>query len=128
MIERDITDGRPVLRAHSETLNYQTAYAPQFVDITEDVAAAVSRARVSNGLVLVYSRHTAAANTHDAHREPQQRQQCEPVPIENLRSQDQHQDRRAKKDGERKRGLLNDSYEQSALRCRSDHRSHLAAG
>jgi secondary thiamine-phosphate synthase enzyme len=44
-----------------ETLHYQTEYAPQFIDITEDVNAAIGRSGITSGIVCVFSRHTTAA-------------------------------------------------------------------
>jgi secondary thiamine-phosphate synthase enzyme len=38
-----------------------TEHAMQFVDVTDDVRSAVERARVSNGMALVYSPHTTCA-------------------------------------------------------------------
>ncbi|MBV8367022.1 MAG: type 2 isopentenyl-diphosphate Delta-isomerase [Candidatus Eremiobacteraeota bacterium] len=52
-------DGDAALR--SERLHYRTEGASKFHDITEDVAAAVKRSGVRNGLVHVYSTHTTAA-------------------------------------------------------------------
>lgn len=61
MIEQEVYSGVSSFRAHSETLSYQTLEAPQFIDITEDVADAVDRSGVENGIVVVFSRHTTAA-------------------------------------------------------------------
>lgn len=41
---------------HSET-------APEFIDITDEVIDAVSRSMISNGTVLVFSKHTTVAIT-----------------------------------------------------------------
>jgi isopentenyl-diphosphate delta-isomerase len=46
---------------HTVRLAYRTEEAGQFVDITDDVEAAVRAARVDRGLVHVYSQHTTAA-------------------------------------------------------------------
>ncbi len=43
------------------TLRLETTEAPEFVDITDWVSGCVRQARVSNGFVAVYSRHTTAA-------------------------------------------------------------------
>ena len=61
MIEQEVYSGVSSLRAHSETLSYHTVDAPQFIDITDDVADAVDRSGVENGIVVVFSRHTTAA-------------------------------------------------------------------
>jgi isopentenyl-diphosphate delta-isomerase len=45
----------------TERLRYRTEGASKFHDITDDVAAAVHRSGVRNGLVHVYSMHTTAA-------------------------------------------------------------------
>lgn len=44
-----------------ERLSYATAGSGEFLDITNDVAAAISRSRIRNGLAHVYSQHTTAA-------------------------------------------------------------------
>ena len=61
MIEQETYQGVSVLRTHSETLHYQTKEAPEFIDITPDVVDAVNRSGVSNGIAVVFSRHTTAA-------------------------------------------------------------------
>jgi secondary thiamine-phosphate synthase enzyme len=61
MIEQDVVQRAPAFRAYSETLRYLTGQAPQFIDITEDVADAVNRSGVENGVAVVFSRHTTAA-------------------------------------------------------------------
>lgn len=61
MIEQDVFQQVAPFRTHSETLEYQTTDAPQFIDITDDVADAVNRSGVASGIVVVYSRHTTAA-------------------------------------------------------------------
>jgi secondary thiamine-phosphate synthase enzyme len=61
MIEHDIFQSVSAFQTHSETLAYQTASAPEFIDITDDVAEAVNRSGVSNGVAVVFSRHTTAA-------------------------------------------------------------------
>jgi secondary thiamine-phosphate synthase enzyme len=45
----------------AETLDFRTASARQFLDVTEQVAAVVRRSRVSQGWVSVFSKHTTAA-------------------------------------------------------------------
>jgi secondary thiamine-phosphate synthase enzyme len=45
----------------AETLDFRTASARQFLDVTEQVAAVVRRSKVSQGWVSVFSKHTTAA-------------------------------------------------------------------
>ncbi|MFN8559438.1 MAG: secondary thiamine-phosphate synthase enzyme YjbQ [Dehalococcoidia bacterium] len=47
--------------AATTTLEFATAAAPQFIDITDDVCAAVAASGVRNGLVTVFAQHTTAA-------------------------------------------------------------------
>jgi secondary thiamine-phosphate synthase enzyme len=61
MIEQQIVESGPSLVTHSEPLSYQTTDAPEFIDITDDVASVVSRSGVVNGVAVVFSRHTTAA-------------------------------------------------------------------
>src|SRR5205807_7228785 len=61
MIEQEVYAKASSFLAQNETLTYQTAVAPQFLDITEDVTEAVQHSGVRNGLVVVFSRHTTAA-------------------------------------------------------------------
>jgi secondary thiamine-phosphate synthase enzyme len=61
MIERDTYPTGPALRSHCETISLVTNEAPQFIDITDDVADAVNRSGVANGVAVVFSRHTTAA-------------------------------------------------------------------
>jgi secondary thiamine-phosphate synthase enzyme len=61
MIEHDLVERTAPFRTHDETLSYITSYAPEFIDITEDVADAVARSGVLNGIAVVFSRHTTAA-------------------------------------------------------------------
>jgi secondary thiamine-phosphate synthase enzyme len=52
----------------SETIEYHTEHALQFIDITEDVRAIIERSGVTIGQVLVSSMHTTAAvivNEHE---------------------------------------------------------------
>ena len=51
------------LKIRSHTLAYQTERGPQFIDITEDVAALVQESGIENGYVIVFSKHTTAAIT-----------------------------------------------------------------
>lgn len=61
MIQHDVVQTAPTFRTYSESLAYETTHAPQFVDITQDVADAVNRSGVTNGIAVVFSRHTTAA-------------------------------------------------------------------
>jgi secondary thiamine-phosphate synthase enzyme len=61
MIEQRVLGSVSSFRAHNELLHYQTTEAPQFVDITDDVAHAVDQSGVENGVVTIFSRHTTAA-------------------------------------------------------------------
>jgi secondary thiamine-phosphate synthase enzyme len=61
MIDRQIVETASAFSTHFEALNYQTAEAPQFIDITDDVAEVVRRSGVENGVAVVFSRHTTAA-------------------------------------------------------------------
>jgi secondary thiamine-phosphate synthase enzyme len=45
----------------SFSLQVKTKCAPQFIDITDWVANCVSDSEISNGLAVVYSKHTTAA-------------------------------------------------------------------
>ena len=49
------------MKTENFSLKVNTTGAPEFIDITDWVRGCVARSRVSNGLVLVYSRHTTAA-------------------------------------------------------------------
>jgi secondary thiamine-phosphate synthase enzyme len=49
------------MRVANEVLVVETGGAPEFVDITEQVAEVVRRSGVRDGQVLVFSRHTTAA-------------------------------------------------------------------
>ena len=61
MIEQQVFSSVSPFGVCSETLEYQTVDAPEFVDITEDVADAVNHSGIENGMVVVYSQHTTAA-------------------------------------------------------------------
>ena len=45
----------------AETLTYTTTAAPSFLDVTDDVAAVLSRSGVTQGWVSIFSKHTTAA-------------------------------------------------------------------
>jgi len=49
------------LQVISTTLRITTERGPQFVDVTEEVQAAIDEAGIENGFALVFSRHTTAA-------------------------------------------------------------------
>jgi secondary thiamine-phosphate synthase enzyme len=51
----------PSPRPRIERLRYATTHAPQFIDITDDVAEVLARSGVVHGFVVVFSRHTTAA-------------------------------------------------------------------
>jgi len=49
------------IATHIQKLRIETARAPQFIDITAEVERAVAESCVTNGIALIYSRHTTAA-------------------------------------------------------------------
>lgn len=49
------------MKVKNFSLKVDTKDAPQLIDITDWVKGCVTESKVSNGLVLVYSRHTTAA-------------------------------------------------------------------
>ncbi|MXZ91882.1 MAG: YjbQ family protein [Chloroflexi bacterium] len=49
------------MKVKNFSLKVDTKDAPQLIDITDWVKGCVAESKVSNGLVLVYSRHTTAA-------------------------------------------------------------------
>jgi len=49
------------LRHHFENHDLRTERCSQLIDVTDEVTAAVERADVANGMVLVYSPHTTCA-------------------------------------------------------------------
>ncbi len=51
----------PAARMFCEALEYETASAPEFIDITDDLTRIVDEARVQFGQVTVFSQHTTAA-------------------------------------------------------------------
>ena len=51
----------PTRHASIARLTYRTERAPQFIDITDDVAGVVRDSAVAHGFVVVFSRHTTAA-------------------------------------------------------------------
>lgn len=58
----------PSARVICEALEYETAEAPQFVDITDDISRVVESAGIRFGQVAIYSQHTTAAikiNEHE---------------------------------------------------------------
>ncbi|MEI6044380.1 MAG: secondary thiamine-phosphate synthase enzyme YjbQ [Chloroflexota bacterium] len=65
----------PGLVCSSNQLSIQTETAPQFIDITDQVAEIVAKANVELGAVVVYSRHTTAAIKVN---------ECEPLLIEDM--------------------------------------------
>lgn len=61
MIQHDLDHRVSPFHTYNETFEYLTSHAPQFIDITVDVADAVARSGVENGIAVVFSRHTTAA-------------------------------------------------------------------
>lgn len=51
----------PAARVLCEAIEFETTCAPEFIDITQDIAAIVSTARIQFGQVSVFSQHTTAA-------------------------------------------------------------------
>jgi secondary thiamine-phosphate synthase enzyme len=49
------------MKVSTHIFSIQTPAAPEFIDITEEVVAAVKRTRVKHGAVTVYTKHTTAA-------------------------------------------------------------------
>ena len=61
-------EGAGGLTVYTETLEYQTAEAPGFIDITGDVSAVVERSGIGFGTANVFSKHTTASirlNEHE---------------------------------------------------------------
>lgn len=61
MIEHQLFQSAPTFRTYSETLHHATAYAPQFIDVTDDTTNVVDRSGITNGMVVIFSQHTTAA-------------------------------------------------------------------
>jgi secondary thiamine-phosphate synthase enzyme len=61
MIERRVVTSEESFRSHNEIITRDSTHAPEFIDITEDVADAVNRSGVTHGIAVVFSRHTTAA-------------------------------------------------------------------
>jgi secondary thiamine-phosphate synthase enzyme len=61
MIENDLVHRVSPFHTHSETFEYFTQHAPQFIDLTDDVIDAVARSGVESGIAVVFSVHTTAA-------------------------------------------------------------------
>lgn len=55
------TRDRALMAVVTEVLEYETSAAPEFIDITDDVAEVVRRSGVAAGQVTVFSQHTTAA-------------------------------------------------------------------
>lgn len=58
----------PAARVLCEALEYETSTAPEFIDVTEDVARVVAASGIQFGQVGVFSQHTTAAvkiNEHE---------------------------------------------------------------
>lgn len=61
MLNKSFVPRAASFSAVTETLTYETEYAPQFIDITDDVSQVVVDAGIDNGIAVVFSRHTTAA-------------------------------------------------------------------
>jgi secondary thiamine-phosphate synthase enzyme len=61
MIQPQFLPGPSSLLAHADSLSYRTEAAPEFIDITDDVAEIVYRSGIVNGIAVVFCRHTTAA-------------------------------------------------------------------
>lgn len=61
MIEHQLFQSVPAFRTYSETLHRTTSHAPQFIDVTDATADIVDRSGISNGIAVIFSRHTTAA-------------------------------------------------------------------
>ena len=49
------------IRTNAYTLHVESTTAPEFIDITDRVAAVVEESGLRNGIVVVFSKHTTAA-------------------------------------------------------------------
>ncbi len=58
---RTTIDEDAAMRLHRDVIRRTASGAPEFIDITEDVARAVEAAGILEGIVTVFSRHTTAA-------------------------------------------------------------------
>ena len=56
-----ITDSSGLVRSFVCCIKFETTRAPQFIDITKRVQQYISKSNISNGLVVIYSKHTTAA-------------------------------------------------------------------
>lgn len=61
MMNNTLYESASTFRSHNEILEFQTAEAPHFIDITEEVVDALDRSGIRNGVVVAFSRHTTAA-------------------------------------------------------------------
>lgn len=55
-----LTNSAPFTIVH-ESLYFETSYAPQFIDITDEVSRVTRASGIRSGQVTVFSRHTTAA-------------------------------------------------------------------
>ena len=55
-----IEEGAPT-KLHRDVIRRMASTAPEFIDITKDVAASVEASGIQDGVVTVFSRHTTAA-------------------------------------------------------------------
>lgn len=61
MIDSQLFQSVPTFRTYSETLHQITSNAPQFIDLTDDVAGILRRSGIANGIAVIFSQHTTAA-------------------------------------------------------------------
>ena len=50
-----------VMKTCTYTLNVESSTSPEFIDITEDVEGCIQSSGVTQGMVVVFSKHTTAA-------------------------------------------------------------------
>jgi secondary thiamine-phosphate synthase enzyme len=58
---RTTIEEQTTMRLHREVIRRIASSAPEFIDITKDVASAVEESGIQEGMVMVFSRHTTAA-------------------------------------------------------------------
>lgn len=61
MIDRQLITSATPFRVHNGQLSLTTRDAPEFIDITEAVAAELALSGIVNGVAVVFSHHTTAA-------------------------------------------------------------------
>lgn len=60
-IPEKLRDGKGTMTTHVYCLKLQSEKAPEFLDITQQVRQCVEEAKVDQGFVMIYSKHTTAA-------------------------------------------------------------------